>query len=522
MRSVVMRLSKRNVNILPTIKVVVPLMALIASCLTFANVSERIGENTPDQKQRIPTEDLVEGIESADGRWFDVEVIIFERTREKQIREAFDADVESKKPNSFWDIQASTLNPDISPLLTNLPLCHAEIDPLNKVVAPSNNINNFDVNANTDSNTDANIFFNDYLRYENIINNDWKVTNQLCLMPSETLSPYWALMKSTQEQKTSDYSFNKTNRSHYLVQSVFPELFTSVKYERFPKSPTGYDYDDYRGVYLLDEQNLKLKEQANKLDKNWTTKVLLHFGWRQPGLAPNKAVPVYIRAGQNFTDSFRYDGSPILDSQALFESLGLAHHQDPNNSAPTDANAQNQDGSLSGESLLIKAQRDNVTSFVTSLEKGAVIDNTSQSLIYPDRTNLPKETWQVDGSIKIILDHYLYFDADFNYREKQTKTYNVDQFVGNQNDILAKDSTNSLTLDSQNVLISAAKKDEQVSEFNEFNANPLSTDNQDAILEVEYLQNFPFKQLRRTYSGDLHYLDHPKFGVLFQIRKYRH
>jgi hypothetical protein len=29
-------------------------------------------------------------------------------------------------------------------------------------------------------------------------------------------------------------------------------------------------------------------------------------------------------------------------------------------------------------------------------------------------------------------------------------------------------------------------------------------------------------QFTRVYSGDIHYLDHPKFGVIFQIRKYKH
>mgnify|MGYP000398018432 FL=1 len=44
---------------------------------------------------RKENEELVEGIKSADGRWFDVEIIIFERTLNKPTRENFDQHVKN-------------------------------------------------------------------------------------------------------------------------------------------------------------------------------------------------------------------------------------------------------------------------------------------------------------------------------------------------------------------------------------------------------------------------------------------
>ena len=36
------------------------------------------------------------------------------------------------------------------------------------------------------------------------------------------------------------------------------------------------------------------------------------------------------------------------------------------------------------------------------------------------------------------------------------------------------------------------------------------------------LQQARMSQYTRVYSGDIHYLDHPKLGIIFQIRKYKH
>jgi len=37
---------------------------------------------------------------------------------------------------------------------------------------------------------------------------------------------------------------------------------------------------------------------------------------------------------------------------------------------------------------------------------------------------------------------------------------------------------------------------------------------------VPFLNSYPMQQLRVIRSGEIHYLDHPMFGMLIQIRKY--
>ncbi len=434
---------------------------------------------------RKENEELVEGIKSADGRWFDVEIIIFERTLKKTTRENFDQHIKNVKPRRYWDIQASQFSPDIAPLLSNLPRCHEDLDP-------------FYINEQRDDQglpllSDSE-FFKYYVNYQTIISQSWKISENLCLLPSESLNHYW--------QVSEDINFlnHKTNSNETI------NLFTKVKWDKAPREMSGYDYDDYRGVYLLDKQNLALTEQAEKLDSHWGTKTLLHIGWRQPGLSATNAVSVYLKAGTNYTDEFTYDGHQIKKSTA----------------PPLANNLQSMDLQQSSNQVMLSSVQSNVDKFLNKLESGAAVDPITNQLVMPKKQNFPKETWQLDGSFKVHLDHYLYLDANLNFRQKMTKMVDIDEVLAKESSLDASLLENDLTNDVQNVLISAANKDKAVSEFNEFNGQGPSLTNDSSLLEIQYLQNFPFKQLRRTYSGDLHYLDHPKYGVLFQIRKYRH
>ncbi len=439
-------------------------------------------ENVLESAEEI-VEELVEGIKSEDGRWFDVEVIIFERTKNTNVREEFKQSATNKRPNVYWELQEAKLQPNITPLLSNLPHCHKNIDPFEE---SKNRLEN-GFNELTPAE-----FYNRYIQYQKLISSEWRLSDTLCVMPSEQLSAYWQLIENI--------NFLPVNNGQY---------FTQVKWQKMPKTLTGFDYDDYRDVYLLDPQNLKLASQAKQIDAHWGTKTLLHMGWRQPGLKPKNAIPVYLRAGINYSDSFYYDGHA---QQSIIEPEKTVGEIPATETYQTE----------SSEQILMADVRSNVDLFLEKLRSGAVIDPKKQILVTPKRKNLPIETWQLDGTIKVHLDHYLYFDADFNFRQKQQLEVDIDKILAKEQSNSKQVLQNNLTNDSQNVLISAANKDKAVSEFNEFNGSSESPVGDDSLLEIEYLQNFPFKQLRRTYSGDLHYLDHPKFGVLFQIRKYRH
>jgi hypothetical protein len=452
-----------------------------------------------DKSERVPNEALTEGIQSADGRWFDVEVIIFERTNSKADREKFKQIIENKQPARYWDLQREILAPNLTSWLQKLPNCFKNIDPLSSSLSEDD----YQINAAT--------FFQQFSQYQQIISADWQFTDVFCLMPSESLSPFWRAYTDI----------------HYLP-AVQGKIYTDFNIKHLPEQQTGYDYDDFRYVYLLDKKNLKLTEQAKQIDRTWNHKVVLHTAWRQPGLAPSDAVPVYLRAGANFTDDFYYDGTQKINVENL---KGEKRHKgDDVETESSDlesklgSNIEANDNHTialnveSSDDIFNAYRQSNVELFLERLENGAVVDPEKHELVLPKRDNLPLETWQIDGTISVKLDHYLYLEADLNFRKKETLKVDVDT-------VLLKENSNSEQLlnsgKSSEVLISAVKK-EQPLNFESLQEQTANTELAPSIVEVEFLKNFPLKQERRSYSGDIHYLDHPKFGIIFQIRKYRH
>jgi hypothetical protein len=407
---------------------------------------------------RVPTKNLVEGIKSRDGRWFEVEMIIFKRTDNVKLREQFSQNVKSLVDVRQWDLVRELLQPDLSYYLTGLPECHQDKNPLadvelSKFLSPSQ-------------------FYNQMMAYQKLINEKWQFTNELCLMPNESLVGYWDLVND----------LPRVGRNNY----------THVPYYEVPKTITTGGYDDFHNVYVIGKKDLKLTAQFNKLESNPTTEPMLHIGWRQPGLSKRDARPVYIIAGQNYTDKFKYDGSeklpPLLPSELELDSQ---RHLDDEIDLDSPFRYKN-----------------SVESFMRKLQSGAVVDLKNRTLIYPKQREMPAETWQVDGFIKVHLDHYLYIDGQFNFRELSQMKIDPIKFLAQ----VTKDKGRTSELDDG---LSAQQSD--VDSYTE-----LEAENPEDFVTINYLKNYNFKQTRKSYSGDLHYLDHPKMGILIQIRKYRH
>lgn len=117
---------------------------------------------------------------------------------------------------------------------------------------------------------------------------------------------------------------------------------------------------------------------------------------------------------------------------------------------------------LNGQSTLSQASKSNVPQFDFLGGSFGVVEH--------------KPVWKLDGTINIYLDHYLYVETALNLREEGTKTFDV-----------MRDSA----------------------QFNPSAAN----------LSSPFLYAYPMKQNRRVRSDEIHYFDHPRMGMILQIRK---
>lgn len=453
--------------------VIAALMFSAASVSANTQLKKPVNREVGSPEERIATEELQEGIKSSDGRWFEIEMIIFEQTDGEALREIFDKKIKNLRPRRHWPLVGNYLSPDISQLLNSLPTCHTESDPLTKdpVLQPQT----------------PQEFFQSFIDFEQLITKNWQFSAEPCLTPNEHLPLFWKL-------------YTQTNARGYGITP-----YTDYQWQQTPTVIAHADFDDYHDVYLIAPQNLQLTDYVEQLNRQRNTQPLLHLGWRQPGLSERRSIPVYLYAGKNYSEEFYYDGyakppEPEID-ETFVSDLEQTEFTD------LQSNSESRQPQFPKES-------DYVRRFMEQLEAGAVVDSKKNKLIMPsNRQQFPDQTWQLDGYVNVHLNHYLFLNAEFNYRELAVE--NIDPSTYFEQDLIANVSQENKkeTNDSKSFVVSKMSKDQNFGDNIEENQN---------LVEIKKLNIYDFKQDRRVYSGDIHYLDHPKIGILFQIRKYRH
>jgi hypothetical protein len=219
--------------------------------------------------------------------------------------------------------------------------------------------------------------------------------------------------------------------------------------ETLPLTPEALTQEHTDYIYLLSEEQLELKDTVARL-KQRGLKPLLHTGWRQPESNVRNATPMYLYGGKNL--------SAVVNKKEKAQSL---------------------------EQML-----EEYTQFDTSYEMEYGIDESStetlhQALPEIDNTReesiLAKQTWQLEGKFKVFIRHnYLNIEADFDLNDLTEQTVEQINFEQNQNTFSAEQLTETV----------------------------LKTDR--------------FSQFRRVISSEIHYFDHPRLGVIMQIRRYNH
>ncbi|MDP5211665.1 CsiV family protein [Pseudoalteromonas tunicata] len=206
-----------------------------------------------------------------------------------------------------------------------------------------------------------------------------------------------------------------------VIQSVDCDPNTDYlsQLERVPLNIPALEQDHQDFNYLLAPSQLQFNDVITRL-RNQGLKPLLHTGWRFSE-APEKRAPTYrLIAGKNFSANYDYLG--FLRAGAV--------------------------SSLGGERAIVQDNRSDLAPFLIS--NSALQNNDDKK---------EQSTWQLDGTIKLYVQHYLFIDAEFNFRDEDG--------------------------------------------------------------QLLQLNNALFQQFRRVYSGDVHYLDHPKFGMIIQIRRFK-
>lgn len=228
-----------------------------------------------------------------------------------------------------------------------------------------------------------------------------------------------------------------------------------------PKTINGVEWVFSDPPYLIAETSLQLTDLANSIAKQKGTTPLLHLGWRQEVLFGQDRAPFYrLFGGINYAQSFDAEGLPLIATSE--EPLSFDEELDDSFGTPT--------------------QPDLIDEIKRALaDPDYVVSPDIQDLTSPEVQQRVAELWELDGLFKVFLRYiqgvpYLHIESQLDFRAPV-----------------------------------AAEQIELGTDPDEIGTR--------TIVETQ-LQAFQFSQLRRVISKQVHYFDHPLFGMVVQIRRF--
>ncbi|GEA11338.1 CsiV family protein [Alteromonas sp. KUL49] len=241
--------------------------------------------------------------------------------------------------------------------------------------------------------------------------------------------------------------------------------------------PEGVDWERHPGAHILSSESFELESLSRQIRQQRSLTRLLHTTWRQPvAFGENNAFKVRLLGGHDLGLQFNLNGEPHPKRPQITTGIFM------NNDASE------------GLAEVIENSGE-----ITSIENPTIFDRISDRLSSPEPVSLrdlmqgtaanetegmsgdeysyerPESIWELDGYLKVFLKYinsvpYLHIDSEVFLRVP----YGI-------------------------------KGSDEVT---------------DAIAPVT-LVSLPFSEQRRVISKQLHYFDHPLFGMVVQIRRYR-
>ncbi|WP_250885592.1 peptidoglycan binding protein CsiV [Shewanella jiangmenensis] len=223
------------------------------------------------------------------------------------------------------------------------------------------------------------------------------------------------------------------------------------------------------GAQLLDSSQLQLGDLVSNISRERGIKPLMHIGWQQPMEARHASKPIRLFGGENFADRFVLGGA-LKETPAIASGAGA--------------------GFGAGE--------------------GAVSDISASTAVESAAPTTP--VWQLEGLLNVYLSQYLYVETDLVLRAPGTRKVVIEPATVASADVAAAAVATAETGSGQTA--------EVVSPL------PVVAASSDAatlvmpnVEEQPFLYAVPLNQNRRVRSGQVHYFDHPKLGLIIQVRK---
>lgn len=488
-------------------------------------------------------------IQAADDQWwFDVEVIVFERHIEPaNILEQFKQSKLAPHSGELVDLLTPYIKPDLSYLRAGLPYCRSSkrlkaaekhqqdfafpinknldenlpsegsAEPINSPIEPEttelvetqqSTADSFEDNvasgevfsAQTDTQLDANPSVSEVTQQQlteptpahllaaaapiEVEFIEWQMPSVFPCAYSEQIEPTLSLLSQTKHSEKS--------------QQFLPDI------DAVPVEIDGIQWQQKHGAFLLPKESFRMHELFSKLQKQRDIKPILHLNWRQEVVFGRENAKTFrLFAGKNFAGQFDDNGQAIFaDTDQLITSLTTPESDQyiPQQELALQYGMEQQDIEQKLTQQALMAEQSSKQLFAKI--DGALNDDSPISFALPmdkpdersetiDRSTKLQDIWQLDGGIKVYLQNvgrvpYLHIDNHLDYRHAIYQSE------------LTPTWTESL--------------DTPVSETDVAITS---------IPQPNYLQSVTFNQLRRVISKQVHYFDHPLFGMIVRIHRYK-
>jgi hypothetical protein len=428
--------------------------------------------------------------------WFDVEVIVFKRdSAGTELSEKFaNNDIKAPSPKVI-DLLTPYLQPDLSYIRAGLSFCHTfeRAKKQQKFLFPQPNTSATQQSEKSKKTqqddfqyqvVSADIFSEPHINHpsteqgeikQNEVPNrvkdlsvnwiDWQIPQQLPCVYREQL----VLLNNPFEPK------EQNARALAKLDAV------PVKIDGHPLQQNGQ-------AFLIPQSELTLGSLYKGINKQRDLQTILHMGWRQEvKFGQDKAPLIRLFAGENYGQTFLSNGHKRPTKTAILPSPYIPMAEQHQLSMLASSVLKDQAALQNNEDLLSAFYH--TINNDEPLKLTAPIDyhNKSQSKVLNDSyEDLPTEAiWQLDGNIKVYLQNigatpYLHIANNLDYRQpifvqglvKDTVTNNAIVMTGNQS------------------------------------------------REPNLIQSVNFNQFKRVISKQLHYFDHPLFGIVVHITRY--
>lgn len=425
--------------------------------------------------------------QAEDDWWFDVEVIVFDRNAAlTQLQETFEFAKDVSPYSADIDVIGSIILPDISWIKQNLDKCDGSNAPLWQPALSLQEITKTHENWQQQENT---------LSSAGTLSDESDDTSEL-----QNAGPGLVPKASDAELAESEsFTLNPTDVAGYWIEfsginaansitvphfryceDILPWLtYSSSGWQRhspdnrlpapreIPIELSGNDWPMASQAHLLSANAQELEKLSEQIRRNRELTRLLHVTWRQEvRFGQDEAASVRLYAGQNYADRFTLDGYAISPASDLLPPASQSQPDEAERTLTEDTFFADLSARLAAVqtvplSRLLQLQGREVTP--TGVDVKQSIANTDTPI------------WQLDGYMKVFLKYinqvpYLHIDSEVFYRQPVPV------------------------------------------------ATPPSAE---AAEQPEYkLVSVPFKQLRRVISNQIHYFDHPLFGMVVEIRRY--